>query len=71
MSNVTYDLITLQISPTVEIKQEPRIDDEGIWMPVHEYLPENMASVYRLIISKEMFIEAYNKWIKGCGNDDN
>ena len=56
---------TAEISPVIEIKQEPRIDDKGIWMPVHEYLPENMASAYRLVISKEMFIEAYNKWIKG------
>lgn len=56
---------TAHISPAIEVKQEPRIDDKGIWMPVHEYVPENMVSAYRLLISKEMFIEAYNKWIKG------
>lgn len=56
---------TVKIAPIVEVKQEPRIDDKGIWVPVHEYVPENMVSAYRLVISKEMFIEAYNKWIKG------
>lgn len=56
---------TAELSPIVEVKQEPRIDDKGIWVPVHEYVPENMVSSYRLIISKEMFVEAYNKWIKG------
>lgn len=56
---------TAKISPVVEVKQEPRIDDKGIWAPVHEYVQENMVSNYRFVISKEMFIEAYNKWIKG------
>jgi hypothetical protein len=30
---------------------------------------EGCASDYRLIISKELFIEAYNKWIKEPNND--
>ena len=60
-----YDWQNAKISPVIEVKQEPRIDDKGIWMPVHEYVPENMVSAYRLVISKEMFVEAYNKWIKG------
>lgn len=54
-----------KISPVVYMKQEPYISDKGIWAPVHEYMPEGMASNYRLVISKEMFVEAYNKWIKG------
>lgn len=56
---------TVKISPIIYVKQEPRIDDKGIWAPIEEYVPENMASNYRIVISKEMFIEAYNKWIKG------
>lgn len=56
---------TVKISPVVEVKQEPWIDDDGIWWPLCEYVPEGMVSNYRLLISKEMFIEAYNKWIKG------
>lgn len=46
------------------VKQEPFIDDEGIWMPLEAYVPKGCASNYQLVISKEMFIEAYNKWIK-------
>lgn len=62
---VTYNWQTDKISPIIYVKQEPRIDDEGIWAPIEEYVPENMAPNYRLVISKEMFVEAYNKWIKG------
>jgi hypothetical protein len=34
-------------------------------MPYQEYVPEGCASAYKLVMSKEMFVEAYNKWIKG------
>ena len=63
--SASFNWQTATISPIVEVKQEPRVDDKGIWFPVHEYVPEGMVSNYRLVISKEMFIEAYNKWIKG------
>ena len=52
-------------STFVETKNEPYIDDQGIWYPCVEYTPEWLATDYKLLISKEMFIEAYNKWIKG------
>lgn len=29
------------------------------------YVPEGFLSNYRLLMSKDMFVEAYNKWIKG------
>lgn len=47
------------------IKQEPYIDDKGLWFPYQEYLPEGCTGNYKLVMSKELFIEAYNKWIKG------
>lgn len=50
------------------IKQSPYIDDQGIWMPINEYVPEGCASCYQLVISKEMFVEAYSKWIEGEDN---
>ena len=53
------------INARTYIKQEPRIDDKGIWVPCSEYVPEGTESNYKLLISKEMFIEAYHKWIKG------
>ena len=40
------------------------MNDEGIYMPVQEYVQSGCASHYRCIITKELFIEAYNKWIK-------
>ena len=47
------------------VKQYPRIFVDGIYEPCHEYVMEGCQSTYRLVMSKEMFIEAYNKWIKG------
>lgn len=47
------------------VKQEPYVNDEGIWVPHNEYVPEGCASDYRLVMTKEMFVMAYNKWIKG------
>ncbi len=60
------------------IRQNPYVDDDGIYVPVNEYVPEGCGSAYRCIITKELFIEAYNKWIKnnknnpyiGCNEDD-
>jgi hypothetical protein len=49
-------------------KTKPKIDDEGIWMPLNAFVPEGSATTYKLVMSKEIFIEAYNKWIKE--NDD-
>ena len=46
------------------IKQEPYVDEYGIYVPVEEYVPEGCESMYRCVITKEMFVEAYNKWIK-------
>ena len=46
------------------IKQEPYVDNYGIYVPTNEYVPEGCASTYRCIMTKEMFVEAYNKWIK-------
>lgn len=54
----------LKIAGPKFIKQEPYIDDEGIWVPVEAYAPEGVASNYICIFSKGLFIEAYNKWIK-------
>lgn len=45
------------------VKQEPYVGDDGIYVPLEEYVPEGCASAYKLLISKEIFIEAYNKYI--------
>lgn len=51
------------------IKQEPYIDDTGLYLPCEEYVPEGIASAYRMVIAKEQFVEMYNKWIKGEENE--
>ena len=35
------------------------VDDKCIWVP------EIGTSLYRCVMPKEIFVEAYNKWIKG------
>ena len=47
------------------IQQHPYVGDDGIYTPVESYVPEGCAGAYKLIMTKEMFVEAYNKWIKG------
>lgn len=47
------------------VKQKPYVGDDGIYVPVEAYVPEGFVSAYKCIITKEMFVEAYNKYIKG------
>lgn len=53
-----------KIAQSKYTKQHPYVDDRGIWMPIQEYVSGTTASYYRMVMSKEMFVEAYNKWIK-------
>lgn len=46
------------------IKTKPMIDDTGIWMPIESFVPADCAPVYKLVMPREMFVEAYNRWIK-------
>ena len=50
--------IIAKIIPSESV--EPYVGDDGI------YIPDSYDSrCYRMLISKELFVEAYNKWIKG------
>ena len=60
-----YSSAVLPLKQEVYMKQYPYVDDTGIYAPCEEYVQEGTASNYKLVISKEMFSEAYNKWIKG------
>ena len=40
------------------------VGDDGIYSRVQQ-----TRDVYRCVMSKEVFVEAYNKWIKGENND--
>lgn len=60
-----YSHATLPLKHEVYVRQRPYVNDTGIYVPCEEYAREGCASNYKLLISREMFIEAYNKWIKG------
>ena len=57
--------ITTKITGTEYVRQMPYVDESGIYVPIKDYVPNGCASMYRCIMTKEMFVEAYNKWIKG------
>ncbi len=62
--NLAYEMCETRIDRDVKyVQQFPFVDDDGIYVPVNEYAPEGCASNYRCIITKELFVEAYNKWI--------
>lgn len=46
------------------IRQKPYVSNDGIYVPVHEYVPEGTESMYTCVMTREMFVEAYEKWIK-------
>ena len=46
------------------IKNKPYVDEDGIYEPCCEYTQEGIASNYKLIIPKEIFIEAFEKFCK-------
>ena len=58
------DYIIAKVASPKYIKQEPYVNDTGIYMPINEYTQEGSCSAYRCVMTKEMFVEAYNKWIK-------
>lgn len=57
--------IVSEIKPGIYVQQLPYVGDDGIYVPIDEYVLEGYKVTYRMIMSKEMFIEAYSKWIKG------
>jgi hypothetical protein len=50
-------------------KQEPYIDDYGIHVPEQEYVPQGTRGAYKCIMTKDVFVEAYNRWINNVGSD--
>lgn len=59
------NLDTAFIRGPIWVKAHPYVGEDGIYEPCQDYVREGADTLYRLVISKEMFIEAYNKWIKG------
>ena len=58
------DMNTAFIKHHIYVKQYPYVGEDGIYVPCEEYVEEGSASAYKCILTKEMFIEAYNKWIE-------
>lgn len=57
-------LQTMKLNLPVYIKQEPYVGEDSIYIPLEWYMPEGIKSEYKCILTKEMFVEAYDKWIK-------
>ena len=55
---------TSKRSNNTYIRQLPYVNDDGIYVPVNDCVPEGCASIYKCVMTREMFVEAYNKWIK-------
>ena len=60
-----YNATSYIIDEPKYIKTEPYVGDDGIYVPCQPYVPEGCSANYICILSKEQFVEAYNKWIKG------
>ena len=44
-------------------KQNPYVDDDGIYVPLQDRVKVGTMSAYKNLIPKEIFVEAYEKWI--------
>lgn len=42
----------------------PYVDESGIWFPCEEYGVKGIPHAYKCLITKGLFVEAYEKWIK-------
>lgn len=42
----------------------PYVGDDGFYYPLEPYSKNGCEPYYRCLMTKDMFIEAYNKWIK-------
>ena len=45
------------------VPTKPMITDEGIFLPLVDSVREGTEPYYKLVMSKDMFIEAYTRWI--------
>lgn len=55
---------TIKLNQPVYIKQEPYVGEDGIYMPRERYVPKGTQGAYKCILTKEMFVEAYDKWVR-------
>ena len=49
------------------IKLEPYVGEDAIYYPVRPYAEEGSPIAdYRVVLTRELFVGAYNKWIKNA-----
>lgn len=42
---------------------EPYINDDGIYIPMYPETPKGTDTPYQLVMTREMFVEAYDRYI--------
>ena len=48
------------------VRHDPYVSDDGIHVPSQYYVEKGFDPKYKLLMSKDVFIDAYNRWIKGA-----
>ena len=58
MKEGKIDVMTFLLSQRAEDlrRAEPYVAEDGIYMPIHEYVYEGTAPEYKLVLTKEIFI---------------
>lgn len=51
---------------TEYIKHEPYVGEEAIYIPAVPWAAKGEMVPYKALITKDLFVEAYNKWIKNA-----
>ena len=44
-------------------RAEPYVAEDGIYMPLHDYVYEGVVTEYRLVLTKELFQEAFKEYM--------
>ena len=44
-------------------RAEPYVGEDGIYMPIHDYIYDGGPAEYKMIITKELFQEAFKEYI--------
>ena len=58
------------IKESVWVPSHPYVGADGIYVPVYPYVREDEPPLYKLLLSRDMFVEAYNMWIKGAEDNE-
>ena len=61
--NCNNGMVLISTKPRKLIKLEPRVSEDGIYVPIEEYVYDDQPKDYRRVMTKELFVEAYKKYI--------